>query len=58
MPKIEVVRKSEKSSPHTQYIDVPDGQDPWVFAASFMKNEDVKSVAVHVLPPPVVEQVQ
>lgn len=46
MPKIEVVRKTTGS----QYIDVPDGQDPWVLAATYMTNEEVKAVAVHVLP--------
>ncbi len=52
MAKVEVVRKAEDKSSRSQFVDVPDGQDPWVFAASYMKNEDVKSVAVHVLPPP------
>ena len=45
MSKIEVVRKS-----HSQYVEVPDGQDPWVVAASHMTNKEVMAVAVHVLP--------
>ena len=46
MSKIEVVRKS-----HSQFVDVPAGQDPWVVASTFMTSEEVVAVAVYTLNP-------